>query len=329
MSHLGRPKDQYEEAYSLKPVAQRLSQLIHRPVHMMELEANLPTKGQVSMLENLRFWPGEKKNDQEFAQKLARFGDIYVNDAFGAAHRAHASIDAVARLFPVRAAGFLLAREVHYLRDQLAEPKRPYVAIMGGSKVSDKIGLIKHLMPRVDTIVVGGAMSYTFLSAQGVEVGDSRVETSFLNEARDLMKECEATGVHLLLPLDHVVATAFDAQADATITLDQTIQPGSMGLDIGPETIHLYLSAIKDAGTIVWNGPMGVFEWDVFSTGTISVAEAMAEAEGLTIVGGGDSAAAVRKADVESQIDHISTGGGAALELLSGIALPGLVALEG
>ncbi len=328
MSHLGRPKGIYDESLSLKPVAACLSKLIDKPVTMLDLDGARPEDGRIGLLENLRFWPGEKENSSEFALRLARFGDIYINDAFGAAHRAHASIDAVARLFPNRAAGLLLQKEVHYLHDQLSDPQRPFLAIMGGSKVSDKIGLIQNLIPKVDRIMVGGAMSYTFLKAKGIEVGSSRIEADFIEQAAELMSLCQQSGVEFLLPLDHVVADSFSEDAQASITLDEHIPAGKMGLDIGPETINLFSSTLLSSKTIVWNGPMGVFEWDIFSTGTISIAEAMAECNGLTIVGGGDSAAAIKKAEVEAQIDHISTGGGAALELMSGLDLPGLVVLE-
>lgn len=328
MSHLGRPKGHFDPDLSLKPIARCLANLLGRAVTMLDIDGDPPTEPGIGLLENLRFWPGEKQDDADFARRLARFGEVYVNDAFGAAHRAHASIHALAKLFEQRAAGLLLAKEVHYLRDQLGHAQRPFVAIMGGSKVSDKIRLIENLIPKVDQILIGGAMSYTFLKAKGVPVGLSRVETDFLTEAERLLQLAEDRGVQILLPLDHVTSSEFSDNAQATITLDEQIDEDQMGLDIGPETINLFATQIRAAQTVVWNGPMGVFEWDIFSTGTISIAEALAECRGLTVVGGGDSAAAIKKAEVEDQIDHISTGGGAALELLSGIELPGLRVLE-
>jgi len=325
MSHMGRPKGERIMDFSLAPVARRCGELLNRDVQLVELGAARPAEGQVQVLENLRFSPGETANDPDFAAQLAKFGEVYINDAFGSAHRAHASIDAVARLFEQRAPGFLLEKEIRYLGKCLDYPERPFLAILGGAKVSDKIALIRNLIPRVDTLLIGGAMSYTFLKASGVEVGDSRVEVDFLDQASGLLRDA---GEKLKLPLDHVVAKEFKHDAEASITLHADIEPGRMGLDIGPETINAYTSMIETAGTVVWNGPMGVFEWDTFSTGTITMAEALAESGALSIVGGGDSAAAVRKAEVQDRISHISTGGGASLEFLSGIELPGIKALS-
>lgn len=330
MSHLGRPKGKPDPQYSLAPVAKRVGELLGRdlPLVVPPAEGNPAKPGAVQLLENLRFYPGETSNDDAFAAQLAGYGDVYVNDAFGAAHRAHASIDAVSNHFAEKGPGLLLMKEIHYLREALAKPARPFVSILGGSKVSDKLKLIGNLLDKVDALIIGGAMSYTFLKAMGIEVGSSRVEEDFLQEAKQLIQDCEQRGVELLLPLDHLTAAEFKADADAAITLDRDIATGQMGLDIGPETIHLFTSKIKNAQTVVWNGPMGVFEWDAFSTGTVAIAEAMAECGGMTVIGGGDSVAAANAAGVEASITHISTGGGASLELLGGNALPGITALE-
>ncbi|PIE91142.1 MAG: phosphoglycerate kinase [Acidobacteria bacterium] len=328
MSHLGRPKGQVKPEFSMQPVAQRLSKLIDHDVKFIK-ELEVPaTRGRVELLENLRFHPGETKGDMELAKKLARFGEVYINDAFGTAHRAHASTHTIAALFKEKAAGRLLMKEIHYLRDTLKNPDRPFLAILGGSKVSDKIKLIVNLLDKVNMIAIGGAMSYTFLKAQGYEIGISRVEEDFLSEAKKLIGACEEKGIKLLLPLDHMVAKEFDKEAEARITLDQNMNADEMGLDIGPETINLYSQSILEAGTVVWNGPMGVFEWPTFSTGTISIADTLAESGCLSLVGGGDSVAAINQAQVADSITHISTGGGASLELLSGFELPGIKALE-
>ena len=328
MSHLGRPDGAPDPAYSTRPLAACLCELLARPVNFVESIDDVSGPGEIRILENLRFDPGETKNDEAYARKLARHGEVYINDAFGAAHRAHASIAAICQLFKHKGAGLLMMKELHYLQDALRIPQRPFLAILGGSKISDKLKLIKNLVGRVDGLVIGGGMSYSFLKAKGVEVGNSLVEESFLEDARQLMADCQSRNITLSLPLDHVTGEAFKEDAQAAITLDQEIEPGTMGLDIGPETIHHYSALVRDAKTVVWNGPMGVFEWDAFATGTISIAEAMAETEALTIVGGGDSVAAINAAGVAADISHISTGGGASLELLGGQSLPGVVALE-
>jgi len=328
MSHLGRPKGEAKPEFSMAPVARRLQALTGQEVEFKtDLEPSEP-KGKIRLLENLRFHAGETKNDPDLANKLAQFGDIYINDAFGTAHRAHCSTHAIAKLFTEKAAGRLLMKEIHYLRDALKNPARPFMAILGGSKVSDKIKLIVNLLDKVNQIAIGGAMSYTFLKAKGFDVGKSRIEDDFIEEAVKLMEQCKAKGVELMLPLDHVVAKEFDQDAEARITLDQNMTNEEMGLDIGPETINSYVKAVREAGTVVWNGPMGVFEWATFSTGTVSVAEALAESSCQSLVGGGDSVAAINMAGVADQITHISTGGGASLELLSGFELPGIAALE-
>lgn len=328
MSHLGRPKGQVKMEFSLKPVAERLAELTGRTVQLVDWDHEPPEMGEIFLLENLRFSPGETSNDPEFAKTLARFGDVFINDAFGTAHRAHASMDAVARCFTEKGAGLLMIKELEFLKENLKNPKRPFITILGGSKVSDKLKLIRHMIPKVDQLLIGGAMSYTFLKAKGIAVGKSRVEEDQLDTAREIMAECESAGVALLLPLDHVVSDAFEPDGEASITLNQDIEPDKMGMDIGPETIQLFTATIAEAKTVVWNGPMGVFEWDIYSTGTITVAEALAASDAMTIVGGGDSASAARLAGVADQIDHISTGGGASLELLGGIELPGIKALE-
>ena len=328
MSHCGRPKGQPDPKFSLKPVANHLASLLDQKVPLIE---NLDTPvhlAQVQMLENLRFDPGETANDPVFAAKLAAFGDVYINDAFGTAHRAHASTHAVARHFEEKGAGLLMMRELHYLREALRKPERPFLAILGGSKISDKLKIIKALLAKVDQLIIGGGMSFTFLKAKGIDIGNSLLESDFLEEAAEIMATCKARNIDLLLPLDHVTGESISEDTDPGITIDQSIEPGLMGLDIGPETIHLYTSAIQNAKTVVWNGPMGVFELQAFSTGTISIAEALAENTGLTITGGGDSVAAVNLADVADRITHISTGGGASLELLAGHELPGIAALE-
>ena len=328
MSHLGRPKGQVNPKYSLKPVADYLSHLLGGVVPLIEDLNDGGNHADVQLLENLRFHAGETKNDAELAKALAAYGDVYINDAFGAAHRAHASIDAVVDFFEEKGAGLLLEKELHYLSESLKQPERPFLAILGGSKISDKLKLIANLLERVDQLMIGGGMSYTFLKAKGLEVGKSLVEDDFLEEAKKLITACEEKDVSLLLPLDHVTAAEFKEDAQATITLDEAIAPDQMGLDIGPETIHLYTSTIKAAKTVVWNGPMGVYEWESFSTGTISVAESLAESDCVSILGGGDSVAAAHKAGVQEQITHVSTGGGASLELLGGNVLPGVAALE-
>lgn len=327
MTHLGRPKGEgFEAQYSTAPVAQRLSELLGAEVALVsDLEDNHEPRP-LQMLENLRFNAGETKNEPAFAAKLARFGEVYINDAFGAAHRAHASTAAICEHYKQRSAGKLLARELHYLQAALKNPQRPFAAILGGSKISDKLRLIENLIEKVDMLLIGGGMSYTFLKARGLDIGNSLVENDFLEHARKLMQASQERKVELVLPLDHLVAETFEAEAQ--ITQDEVIPEGSMGLDLGPETINLFTTKIKQAKTIVWNGPMGVFEWEAYSIGTVSVAEALAEVDGLTLIGGGDSVAAAALAEVTEQITHISTGGGAFLELLAGRTLAGITALE-
>ncbi len=330
MSHLGRPKKP-DPAFSLKPVAERLSELLGRPVQMapdcvgpeVEAMATALRPGQILLLENLRFHPEEEKNDPEFARQLARLGDLCVNDAFGAAHRAHASVEAIARFIPV-VAGFLMEKEIRYLSQALTNPGRPFVAILGGAKISDKIGVIESLLARADRVLIGGGMANTFLKAQGYAVGDSLVEDEALETARRLL---ERGGDRLWLPRDVVIADAFAPDAQARVVPVDQVPAGWRILDIGPQTVARYTEEIRRAAFIVWNGPMGVFEFPRFAEGTFAIARAVAESGATSIVGGGDSVAAVHAAGVADRITHISTGGGASLEFLEGRTLPGIAVL--
>jgi phosphoglycerate kinase len=350
-SHLGRPKGQPNPEMSLRPVAARVGELLGRSVAFAEDCIGRPAEkavasqppGGIVVLENLRFHAAEEKNDTAFAKSLAALADVYVNDAFGAAHRAHASVEAIVRLVPEAAAGLLMEKELRYLGEALGDPARPFVAVLGGAKVSDKIEVIDNLIPRVDRLLIGGAMAYTFFKAMGKPVGGSLVEDDKLDSARDIMAEASQRGLQLLLPSDHVVAPSLDAARDAlsgverakleagasseTISVDDAAIGSRMGLDIGPATVKAYSAALGDAKTVVWNGPMGVFEIDAFAQGTMAVAKAVAEVKGTTIIGGGDSIAAVKKAGVTDRITHISTGGGASLEFLGGQTLPGVAVL--
>ena len=335
-SHLGRPKGKPNADMSLAPVATRLSELLHKPVAFAhecvgpeaENAVNAAPDGGVVLLENLRFHPEEEKNDPGFAGQLAALCDVYVNDAFGAAHRAHASVEALVKLVPEAGAGLLMEKELTYLGQALESPERPFVAILGGAKVSDKIEVIQNLMPRVDTLIIGGAMAYTFFKAMNLPVGKSLVEDDKLDEARAIMTAAQARNLTLLLPVDHAVAPAIEPGAPSEILLvDDAAIGNRMGLDIGPKTMHAFADALKGAHTAVWNGPMGVFEIDQFARGTIAVAHAVANVRGTTIIGGGDSIAAVKKAGVTDKITHISTGGGASLEWLGGRTLPGVAVL--
>jgi len=334
-SHLGRPKGEYKPELGMKPVAGRLAELIgqdvtHAPdVVGPEVEGlkNRLSEGQVLLLENLRFYPGEKGNDPEFAQKLAKNIDYYVNDAFGACHRAHASIVGIPAYVEKSAAGFLLSKEVEYLDKAVRSPKRPYVAILGGAKVSDKIPVIESLLRKADNILIGGAMAYTFFAAQGFDVGKSLVEEDKKDMALTLLDKAKSMGVNFLLPQDHVAASAMEEGAEGRIVKEFPIPSSMMALDIGPETIENYKKIIGGAKTIFWNGPMGVFEIDEFAKGTEEVARAVADSEAVSIIGGGDSVAAVLKAGVSDKISHISTGGGALLEYIANETLPGLEAL--
>jgi phosphoglycerate kinase len=335
-SHLGRPKGKPNPDMSLAPVAARLSELLQKPVAFAkdcvgpeaENAVESAPDGGVVLLENLRFHPEEEKNDPAFAKQLAALCDVYVNDAFGAAHRAHASVEAMVRLVPEAGAGLLMEKELKYLGQALESPARPFVAILGGAKVSDKIEVIENLIPRVDTLIIGGAMAYTFFKAMNLPTGTSLVEDDKLDSARDIMTRAQQRNLPLLLPVDHVVAPKLEAGAPSEVlTVDDGAIGDRMGLDIGPKTSAAYADALKNAHTVVWNGPMGVFEIDAFAAGTMAVANAVAAVHGTTIIGGGDSIAAVKKAGVADRITHISTGGGASLEWLGGRTLPGVAVL--
>lgn len=343
-SHLGRPKGTPNPEMSLRPVAARLGELLGTAVVFVndcvgpEAERavqSAPSSG-VVLLENLRFHPEEEKNDPAFARTLAALADVYVNDAFGAAHRAHASVEAIVRVLPEAAAGLLMEKELRYLGQVLGNPDRPFVAVLGGAKVSDKIEVIENLMARVDRLLIGGAMTYTFFKAMGKPVGRSLVEDDKVDTAKTLLGRAQQRGLQLLLPVDHVVADVGATHASPlpeagvgidTLEIDNAAIGNRMGLDIGPQTRAVYADALRDARTVVWNGPMGVFEIDAFAEGTIAVANAVAAVRGTTIVGGGDSIAAIRKAGVADRITHISTGGGASLEFLGGRTLPGVAVL--
>ena len=335
LSHLGRPKGKRDPALSLAPVVARLGELLGRPVPLapdcvgeeVAAAAAGMRPGDILMLENCRFHAEDEQNDEAFSRALAALCDVYVNDAFGAAHRAHASTVGVTRFVPVAAAGFLLQEELRYLGQILEAPRRPFVAILGGAKVSDKIGVIRNLLDRVDALLIGGAMAYTFQAAQGVPVGASRVERDRLEVAQDLLASARARSVRLLLPSDHVIAERVDGSAPTRVVPLAGIPAGWMGLDIGPETVGRFGGEIGRAGTIFWNGPLGVFELKPFRAGTVAVAAAAAASGATSIIGGGDTVAAVKEAGVADRITHISTGGGASLEFLEGKELPGVAAL--
>jgi phosphoglycerate kinase len=330
-SHLGRPKGKPNAEMSLKPIADRLAQLLGSPVAFATDcvgDAAAAAKGDIVLLENLRFHPEEEKNDPAFAKQLASLATRYVNDAFGAAHRAHASVEAITRDFEQPAAGLLMEQELKYLGHALESPERPFVAIIGGAKVSDKIDVIKNMLGKVDRLIIGGAMAYTFFKARGIPVGKSLVEPDKIDEAKAIEADAKQRAVSLLLPTDHVVADKLDAAAaHEVLAIGDAAIGERMGLDIGPASIAAYTKAIADAKTVVWNGPMGVFEIDAFAKGTNAVAHAVAAVKGTTIIGGGDSIAAVKKAGIADRITHISTGGGASLEFLGGQTLPGVAAL--
>lgn len=334
-SHLGRPKGEFNPEFSLAPVAVRLSELLGREVKMAkdvvgesakELAANLKD-GEVMLLENVRFHKEETKNDPEFSKALASLAEIYVNDAFGSAHRAHSSTTGVADYLPA-VCGFLIQKEIAFIGGALANPKRPLVAILGGAKVSDKIGVITNLLDKVDTLIVGGGMAYTFMKALGYTIGTSICEDDRVEDAKKMMEDAKAKGVKFLIPVDNKVGKEYKPDTEAMIVDSDNLPDGWMGLDIGPKTQALFSDAVKDAGTVIWNGPMGVSEWDNFASGTIAVAKAVADSGAISIIGGGDSAAAVQKLGFADKMSHISTGGGASLEFLEGKDLPGIVALD-
>ncbi len=334
-SHLGRPKGKPNPEMSLRPIADRLAALLGKPVTFATdcigdaaRQAIEATPGGVVLLENLRFHPEEEQNNPVFAKALASLADLYVNDAFGAAHRAHASVEGITHFVKRAAAGLLMEQELKYLGHALESPERPFVAIIGGAKVSDKIDVIQNMLGKVDRLIIGGAMAYTFFKARGIPVGKSLVEDDKIGEATAIEAEAAKRGVTLLLPTDHVVAAKLEAGAAHEVLAVGDASIGDrMGLDIGPATIAAYTAAIADAKTVVWNGPMGVFEIDAFAAGTNAVAQAVAAVKGTTIIGGGDSIAAVKKAGIADRITHISTGGGASLEFLGGQTLPGVAAL--
>ena len=334
-SHLGRPKGEFNMKYSLAPVAERLSQLLGMDVIMAsdvigedaKAKAAALKPGQIMLLENVRFHKEEEKNDPAFAKELASMADIYVNDAFGTAHRAHASTAGVADYLPA-VCGYLIQKEISIMGKALEDPKRPFVAILGGAKVSDKIGVIENLIDKVDTLIIGGGMAYTFMRSMGNSTGTSICEEDKLDLAREMMAKARAKGVNFIIPVDNIVGREYKPDTPFLRIYSDAIPDGWMGLDIGPTTQELFSKSLIGAGTVVWNGPMGVSEWDNFASGTIAVAKAVAESGAISIIGGGDSAAAVEKLGFADKMTHISTGGGASLEFLEGLSLPGIACLN-
>ncbi len=335
MSHFGRPKGKKNPDFSMAPVGKKFEELLGKPVKVasdvigpeVEKEVKALKAGEVLLLENCRFYPDEEANNPEFAKALAAFGDLYVNDAFGTAHRAHASTEGVAHYLPSYA-GFLIEKEVKFMAPLLENPEKPFVAIIGGSKVSSKISVLESLVKTCDTIVIGGGMAYTFLKVQGYKIGKSLVEDDFLETAKSFLSAAEKKGVKVVLPCDHVCASAFAEDAEPVLIDGVDIPDDLMGMDIGPKTTAIIVDALKDAKSVVWNGPMGVFEFASFAKGTEAVAKALAASSATTVVGGGDSVAAVNKFGLADKISHVSTGGGASLEFLEGKELPGIKALE-
>ena len=333
-SHMGKPKGKWKSELSLAPVAKRLSELLGKEVVMAKdvigpdatAKAAALQPGQIMLLENLRFEPGEEKNDPAFAKALAEMAELYVSDAFGTVHRAHASTAGVASYLPA-VSGFLIQKELEIIGGALQNPKRPLVAVLGGSKVSSKIGVINNLLELADTVIIGGGMAYTFAKAQGGEIGTSLLEPDWIDYAGEMIQKAAAKGVKLLLPVDNVCAKEFSADAEPELYPAGQIPADRMGMDIGPETQKIYAEAVKDAGTVIWNGPMGVFEFPAFAKGTEAMAEALANSDAVTIIGGGDSAAAVQQLGYADRMTHISTGGGASLEFMEGKELPGVAAL--
>ncbi len=334
-SHLGRPKGEVVPEFSLAPVAARLSELLGQEVKMAKdvvgesaqaLAADLKD-GEVLLLENVRYEKGETKNDPELSKKFADLAELYVNDAFGSAHRAHSSTTGVADHLPA-ACGYLIQKEIEFIGGALENPQRPLVAILGGAKVSDKIGVITNLIDKCDTLIIGGGMAYTFMKSMGYEIGTSLLEADKVELAAEMMKKAEEKGVKFLIPVDNKVGKEYKADTEAMVVDSNKIPEGWMGLDIGPKTQAIFAEAVKDAGTVIWNGPMGVSEWEAFASGTIAVATAIAESGAISIIGGGDSAAAIQKLGFADKMSHISTGGGASLEYLEGKELPGIAALN-
>lgn len=336
-SHLGRPKGEYKPEFSLAPVAKRLSEYLGVEVKLAEdpevVGANAKAMaselkdGEVMLLENVRYRAEETKNEENFSKELASLADVFVNDAFGTAHRAHCSTTGVASYLPA-VCGYLIQKEIKFMGGALANPKRPLVAILGGAKVSDKIGVIENLIDKCDTIIVGGGMAYTFMRYFGHNIGDSLLEADWVEKAGEMMKTAEDKGVKFLIPVDNKVGKEYDENTESKIVSSDDIPDGWMGLDIGPKTQKLFADAIKGAGTVIWNGPMGVSEWENFASGTISIAKAVADSGAISIIGGGDSVAAVTKLGFADKMSHISTGGGASLEFLEGKDLPGICALQ-
>ena len=338
MSHLGRPKGKANPKYSLKPAAEKLSELLNKKVTLapdcigddVKKMVNEMNEGDIILLENLRFHEEEEKNNEDFAKQLASLGDIYINDAFGTAHRAHASTEGVTKFIDTCAAGYLMQKELDYLGSAISNPQRPYCAILGGAKISGKIDVINNLLDKVDSLIIGGGMAFTFFKAQGKEIGKSLLEEEKLDLAKELLDKVKNKNLNFLLPVDVVVADEFKNDSPSEVVDVDNIPSGKMGLDIGPKTIELFKKQLLNSKTIVWNGPMGVFEMDNFAKGTFAVAEVLAEttAKGATtIIGGGDSAAAITKAGLDDKVSHVSTGGGASLEFLEGKVLPGVEAL--
>ena len=336
-SHLGRPKGEYKPEFSLAPVAKKLSEYLGVEVKLAEdpevVGANAKAMaaelkdGEVMLLENVRYRAEETKNEESFSKELASLAEIFVNDAFGTAHRAHCSTTGVAAYLPA-VCGYLIQKEIKFMGGALAEPKRPLVAILGGAKVSDKIGVISNLIEKCDTIIIGGGMAYTFMKYLGHNIGDSLLEADWVEKAGEMMKSAEEKGVKFLIPVDNKVGKEYDENTEAMVVNSDEIPDGWMGLDIGPKSQEIFANAVKGAGTVIWNGPMGVSEWDNFASGTIAVATAIADSNAISIIGGGDSAAAIQKLGFADKMSHISTGGGASLEYLEGKELPGIAALN-
>ena len=334
-SHLGRPKGEFNPKYSLAPVAEKLSELLGKPVVFAndvigedaKAKAAALKDGDVMLIENVRYHKEEEKNDPEFAKELASLAEIYVNDAFGTAHRAHASTEGVSHYLP-SVCGYLIQKEISIMGGALTQPKHPFVAILGGAKVSDKIGVINNLIEKVDTLIIGGAMAYTFHKANNYSIGDSLCEEDKVELAKELMAKAKAKGVNLLLPVDNRAGDKYDPDCNFLLVNSDNIPEGYMGLDIGPATEKIFADAIKGAATVIWNGPMGVSEWEKFASGTRSVAQAVADSGAISIIGGGDSAAAIEKLGFADKVTHISTGGGASLEFLEGLELPGIACLQ-
>lgn len=332
MSHLGRPKGK-DASCSLKPVAERLTQLLNKNVELLsdcigeQVKARVAAMkpGEVILLENLRYHSEEEKNNPDFSKQLAELGEIYVDDAFGAAHRAHASVEGVTHYLPA-VSGLLLAREIEYFEKVMTSPERPFVTILGGSKVSDKIKVIENLLPKVDALLIGGGMAYTFLKVQGLPIGNSKLDEAGLAIAKEVLEKAKQMNVKIVLPVDHVVADSFKENAQSKVAA--VIDSGWMGLDIGPKSVELFKKELAGAKTILWNGPVGVFEWEAFAKGSREIAQAIAAGKATSIVGGGDTASAIKEFGLEDKMSHISTGGGASLEFLEGKILPGIAALQ-